>query len=71
MKKGLRKKRRVIITAIFAMGIITTITYLIVSLQLQNIRRQSFVESFESLVQSAYADTKLPKRGWKVAGKAI
>ena len=58
MKKGLHKKRRVIITAIFATAIIAIIIYLIVILQLQNIRRQSFVESFESLVSKAHMLTQ-------------
>jgi type II secretory pathway pseudopilin PulG len=58
MKKGLQKKTRVIIAAIFAIAIIAIIVYLIVTLQLQNIRRQSFVESFESLVSKAHMLTQ-------------
>jgi type II secretory pathway pseudopilin PulG len=63
MKKRLqKKKRRAIITAIFAIAIIGIIIYLIVTLQLQNIRRQSFVESFESLVSKAHMLTQSYQR---------
>jgi type II secretory pathway pseudopilin PulG len=58
MKKGLQKKRRVTITAIFAIAIIAIIIYLIVIVQLQNIKRQSFVESFEGLVSKAHMLTQ-------------
>src|SRR5437870_5012666 len=58
MKKGSQKKRRVIITAIFAIAVTAIIIYLIVSLQLQNIRRQSFVQSFERLVSKAHMLTQ-------------
>jgi type II secretory pathway pseudopilin PulG len=63
MKEGLqKKKRRVIITAIFAIAIIAVIIYLIVTLQFQNIRRQSFVKSFESLVSKAHVLTQSYQR---------
>jgi type II secretory pathway pseudopilin PulG len=64
MKKRLQKKKRrvIIITAIFAMAIIAVIIYLIVTLQLQNIKRQSFVESFESLVSKAHMLTQSYQR---------
>jgi type II secretory pathway pseudopilin PulG len=58
MKKGLQKKRRVTITAILAIAIIAIIIYLIVIVQLQNIKRQSFVESFEGLVSKAHMLTQ-------------
>jgi type II secretory pathway pseudopilin PulG len=62
MKKVLHKKRKLIITAIFAMAIIAIIIYLIVTLQLQNVRRQSFVQSFEDLVSKAHMLTQSYQR---------
>lgn len=61
MKKGLQKKRRVI-TAIVGIAIISIVIYLIVILQLQNIRSQSFIESFESLVSKAHMLTQSYQR---------
>jgi hypothetical protein len=58
MRKGLKKKRRVMISAIFATAVFAIIIYLIVTLQLQNIRRQSFVESFEGLVSKVHMLTQ-------------
>jgi len=59
MKKGVRKKRRrVIIIAIFSIAVIAVIAYLIVILQLQNIRNQSFIDSYESLVSKAHILTQ-------------
>lgn len=59
MKKGVQKKRRrSVIIAISGIGIIAVIVYLIVILQLQNIRNQSFIESYESLVSKAHMLTQ-------------
>ena len=58
MKKGVHKKRRRVIIAIFGIAIVAIIIYLIVILQLQNIRNQSFIESFESLVSKAHTLTQ-------------
>jgi hypothetical protein len=59
MKKGVQKKRRrVIIIAIFSIAIIAVIVYLIVILQSQNIRNQSFIDSYESLVSRAHILTQ-------------
>jgi hypothetical protein len=54
----LHNKRRVIITAIFTIAIITIVICLFVILQIQNIRRQSFIELFESLVSKALTLTQ-------------
>lgn len=61
MKKGLQKKRRAI-TAIVGIAIISIVIYLIVILQLQNIRSQSFIESFESVVSKAHNLTQSYQR---------
>jgi hypothetical protein len=61
MKKGLEKKRKVI-TAIVGIAIISIVIYLIVILQLQNIRSQSFIESYENLVSKAHMLTQSYQR---------
>jgi len=53
MKKGMHKERRRVIITISSIALVAIIIYLVIILQSQNIRNESFVNSYESLVSKA------------------
>ncbi len=53
MKKGMHKERRRVIITISSIALVAIIIYLVIILQSQNIRNESFMNSYESLVSKA------------------
>ena len=53
MKKGMHKEIRRVIITISSIALVAIIIYLVIILQSQNIRNESFMNSYESLVSKA------------------